>query len=391
MTTIRIPLTDVEDAYLNQVEYSLSFASQDIESYSLVEEGVAIITLREGADEEQTKKKIMGLLERYTKREFGLKEAVHFKQERDLPLIDAWTELVKRRWVTPVGIGHVVLRGLAARLHRVVDAKVLRGFGSHFNAEEEFYPNTIRSTTLDRIEHFSSFPEHVDFISHLREDVDVLSTFADNCRTHGWKPELHENQMGPFDFAICPSCCYHCYEAMEGWELEKPGRCTTVLINCHRYEGSNLTTMSRLRAFHMRELIWIGHPEFVRKSREDADKLLVQWAKDWDLDCSFENANDLFFTDNYSIKASFQRQQEAKRELLLRIPFENKKISCASSNFHAATFGKAFGILLNGRPAVSACLGWGLERWVYAIFSQFGFDPSKWPIGLRKDIDRYSL
>lgn len=111
----------------------------------------------------------------------------------------------------------------------------------------------------------------------------------------------------------------------------------------------------------------------------------MQWAKDWELDCAFETANDMFFTDDYAVKASFQRQQQAKRELRLRIPFEGQSISVFSSNFHATTFGKAFDIRVDGRPATSACTGWGFERWVYAVFSQFGLDAQRWPVGLRDE------
>jgi hypothetical protein len=118
--------------------------------------------------------------------------------------------------------------------------------------------------------------------------------------------------------------------------------------------------------------------------------MIVEWAKDWELDCSVENANDMFFTDDYAVKASFQRQQEAKRELRLLIPQDEQRISVFSSNFHSNTFGKAFNISVDGRPATSACVGWGYERWIYAIFSQFGLDIADWPKGLRDDFERYA-
>lgn len=386
--TIRLESTEAD--YRTQVEYALSFASEDIARHEFAADGTLILHVKSAADESAVREKVGKLLERYADRTFGLKEIVHFKQERDLPVIDAWTQLLERRWVTEVGAGHVVLRGLAARLHRTINAKVLAYMAPPFEAEEEYYPATIRCSTLDRIAHFTSFPEHVDFVSHLREDVDVLGKFSKSCRESGWKPEHHDKAMSPIDFAICPSCCYHCYESMENWDLPKPGRATTMVVNCHRYEAGNLTTMSRLRAFHQRDVVWVGHPEYVRQSRLKADTLLIQWAKDWQVDCTFENANDMFFTDDYAVKASFQRQQEAKRELRLRIPFEKKAISCSSSNFHAATFGRAFNIKLDGRPATSGCMGWGCERWVYAIFSQFGLDQSKWPEAIRADVSTYA-
>jgi len=96
----------------------------------------------------------------------------------------------------------------------------------------------------------------------------------------------------------------------------------------------------------------------------------------------------MFFTDDFSVKASFQRQQEAKRELRMLIPQESRSISVFSSNFHSNTFGKAFHITAGGRPAASACVGWGYERMAYAIFSQFGLDPALWPEALRTDVER---
>ena len=238
--------------------------------------------------------------------------------------------------------------------------------------------------------HFTSFPEHLDFVSHLKSDVEILGTYSRKCQQEGWSPEHHEGAMAATEYAITPSCCYHCYEAMEGWNLERPGRSVTVISDVHRYEGRNQTTMSRLRAFHVRDVVWIGHPEYVRSARAEADELIINLAKRWDLDCTYENANDLFFTDDYAVKASFQRQQEAKRELRLRIPSENKSIAVFSSNFHGTTFCKAFDISVGKRAAVSACIGFGLERWVYALFSQFGFDIMNWPDGLRKDFNACS-
>jgi hypothetical protein len=172
---------------------------------------------------------------------------------------------------------------------------------------------------------------------------------------------------------------------MEDWELAAPGRCVTSTLTCHRYEGRNQQTLTRLRSFTMREVIWVGHPKYVLDSRHRADALIVEWAKDWGLDCTYETANDMFFTDDYSVKASFQRQQEAKRELQMTVPQEGNSISVFSSNFHSMTFGKAFNIKVEGKPAASACVGWGYERMVYAIFSQFGFDVALWPEGLRRD------
>lgn len=381
-----IPAAGLDAESRSQLEYSLSFASEDIVSYQIAGDNSAVeIEVATEAAREPVAQKVQELVKRYQQREFGLVKNVEFQRERDLPVADAWAPLVERRWVTQVGQGHVILRGPAAELLSLIEKKV-NDFAANFQAQREFYPSTILCKTLDRIHHFTSFPEHIDFVAHLKGDLDVLNQFSADCREKGWSPARHEGRMGDNDFAICPSCCYHCYEGMENWQLEGLGTCTTMAVNCHRYEGANHRTMARLRAFTQRDVVWVGHPRFVMEGRAKAEELIVQWAKDWELVGTFEVANDMFFTQDYAVKASFQRQQQAKKELRLLIPFDNQSISVFSSNFHSMTFGKAFNITQGGKPATSACVGWGYERWVFAIFSQFGLDWEKWPERLREDL-----
>lgn len=384
MPEITFSLATVDPGYQSQLLYALRFASEAIEN-ARVHAGQLLVTHAAGTDPDEVRRKVDKLVQRYAKREFGFKEVIHFENRRPTRNSDVYAELLRRRWVTPVGQGHMILRGEAARLWAFLDARFQRDFAVPLGAELEVYPATIACTTLDRVAHFTSFPEHIDFVSHIREDVDLLAGFAGRCRDQGWKPSHHDGVMDQVEFAISPSCCYHCYEGMEGHDLAKPGRTTTMVVNCHRYEAGNLTTLSRLRSFHMREVVWVGHPEFVKAGRAEADRRIVELARHWDLDCTYENANDMFFTDDYSVKASFQRQQEAKRELRMTIPQEGRSIAVFSSNFHAGTFAKAFQITVAGRPAVSACVGWGYERWVYALYSQFGLDSEEWPAHLRDE------
>lgn len=386
---ITIPATGLDAESRSQLEYSLSFASEDIVSYKISDDNSVVeVEVASDAAREPVAQKVQELVTRYQQREFGLVKNVEFQRERDLPVIDAWSQLLERRWVTQVGQGHVILRGLAAELLSLIERKV-NDFGANFQAQREFYPSTILCKTLDRIHHFTSFPEHIDFVSHLKGDLNVLNQFSAECREQGWSPARHEGRMGDNDFAICPSCCYHCYEGMENWQIEGQGNCTTMAVNCHRYEGANHRTMTRLRAFTQRDVVWVGHPRYVIQGRAKAEELIVQWAKDWELVGTFETANDMFFTEDYAVKASFQRQQQAKKELRLIIPFEKQSISVFSSNFHAMTFGKAFNITQGGKPATSACVGWGYERWVFALFSQFGLDWEKWPERLREDFAQH--
>lgn len=391
MAQVEVPINGIDPDYRSQLEYALSFADEAIVSYR-INDATSVIEAEVSAkaDQESVTRKIRELVQRYEKRELGLAKTVDYKNERDLPAINAWEQLLERKWVTQVGQGHVILRGPAAQLMSLINSKIEKIFVDCFKAELEIYPATIRCKTLDRCNHFTSFPEHIDFVAHLKSDVDVLNKFSSDCREHGWAEKNHDGRMAENDFAISPSCCYHCYEGMEGWDLQAPGRCTTMTLGCHRYEGANHKTMSRLRSFTMREIVWVGQPRFVIEGRAKAEELIVQWAKDWEVVGTFETANDMFFTQDYAVKASFQRQQQAKKELKLLIPSEKQSISVFSSNFHAMTFGKAFNISIGGKPATSGCLGWGFERFVYALFSQFGLDANQWPAQLREEFKAHT-
>lgn len=391
MGNLVVNLDSGSTEYFEQVRYALTFLSEDVVSYEINEATLQLtVDLRPGTDMYLVGTRVAQLLERYKPGEFGMKSVVYFDQRRELPVIDAWAGLLERRWATQVGEGHVILRGLAAQLFALVDHKICSVFAKEFGAEAEVFPSTIKSETLQRCNHFTSFPEHMDFVAHLKQDLDVLSGFSASCRSQGWSPSLHEGKMNQHDFAICPSCCYHAYEGMAGWALDNPGRCITAILSCHRYEGANHKSLSRLRCFNMREVIWVGQPSWVIANRARAEVLMHEWAKDWELSCVFRASNDPFFTDDFAVKASFQRQQEAKRELRVDIPFDGNNISIFSSNFHAATFGNAFGITVGGRSAVSGCVGWGCERWVFALLSQFGFEPGNWPRGLKRDFNAFA-
>jgi hypothetical protein len=54
-------------------------------------------------------------------------------------------------------------------------------------------------------------------------------------------------------------------------------------------------------------------------------------------------------------------------------------LAIASLNLHHDHFGTAFGITRDGGPAHSACLAFGIERWLFAITQRHGTDPQSWP------------
>ncbi len=304
---------------------------------------------------------------------------------------DPYPELLERKWVVELGRGQVTLRDLALDLFEFFDEAFVARVGKPAGARREYYPGVMSTDRLNRTNHFSSFPEHVQFVSHLREDLDLLDAFASELRAAGgWSPAV----LGKLDrplaepvLAMNPAVCYHCYASVEGSKLAGDGFVVTAKSRCHRYESGNHRSLARLLDFTMREVIYVGKPDFVKGEREKGIGYLRGLVERWGLSCWMETANDPFFTNDFEVKAAFQRQNEMKYEL--RMPLASGSLAVASSNFHSVTFGKAFNILAGTRPACTGCTAFGLERWIYAVFSQVGLEPSAWPAGLKADFDAW--
>ena len=124
----------------------------------------------------------------------------------------------------------------------------------------------------------------------------------------------------------------------------------------------------------MREIVCLGTKAetvaFVELAREAADEFL----RLMDLPVEWLTATDPFFQPQSNPKYLFQRLQPVKHEATY-----GGDLAIASLNRHHDHFGTAFAITRDGAPAHSACLAFGLERWLFAITHRHGTDPRSWP------------
>lgn len=371
-----------------QVKYASSFVDEAIERIWLDGTNLHIVHHSPHGND-RIIAQVERLIERFSKGDFGFKEHILYERRGEMPYKgDIIAELVETKTIKVLDQGLFLFREPFSSLMRFFDYTFVTRIAHAFGAKEETYPAIIHLTTLDKTNHFTSFPEHLHFLSHLRDDLDVIESFSQSIReAGGWKPEaeldLNRNMPKP-KFAMNPSTCYHCYEGLQGETLEGDGLIATAIAKCHRYESHNHGDFGRLLDFSMREVIFVGKPEFVRENRLKAVEHLKGLAEEWELDCVIENANDPFFTNDFQVKASFQRNQEMKYEMRLTIPRIGKSIACSSVNFHSTAFGTAFNISMGKRPATTGCLGFGIERWVFAFLAQFGLDEGQWPAKFRE-------
>jgi seryl-tRNA synthetase len=228
-------------------------------------------------------------------------------------------------------------------------------------------------------------------VAHLVEDYERIEEFR---RANAESPELAIPDVRALptpEACLVPAVCYHCYQSLEGAVLGAGGHVATAAGKCFRYESSNIRGLDRLWDFTMREVIFVGTESFVTERRKQAIDAVTEQLDRWDLEGSIETANDPFFPTTYATKTYWQVRSDLKFELRLPVePAEGgapRTLACGSFNLHESFFGKTFRITADGGgEAFTGCVGWGLERWVLACFTQHGFEPDGWPTHLRAKV-----
>jgi len=74
-----------------------------------------------------------------------------------------------------------------------------------------------------------------------------------------------------------------------------------------------------------------------------------------------------------------------KFEMLVPVSASLQPTACMSFNYHETHFTAAWGLhMKDGTLAHSACVGFGVERLVLALFVAHGSDLSAWPAAVRQ-------
>jgi seryl-tRNA synthetase len=391
-----VPLPRAIDVDLAaDVEKQAVYASVHIRRLRVNAQGTAVeVVGEEGADEAEVRVKVERYLETMVSkfRKLEKKELVKNLRRDPGPYeTGVFAELKRRGWVLELGRGQVGLAGPALRLAQTLDARCAALGVERFGAVPEAYPALIPSEVLGRCGYFASFPHAVSLVSHLVEDYDLIEEFrlanAASPRLTVPRPEA----LPTPEACLTPAVCYHTYQSLEGRRLESAGHAVTSMGRCFRYESKNITGLDRLWDFSMREIIFLGTESWVAARREQAIQAVAEQVAQWDLDCVIETANDPFFPTVHTNKAYWQVRSDLKFEVRLGVePAADgapRTIACGSFNLHENFFGKTFNITTaDGQPAFTGCVGWGLERWVLACFTQHGYDPARWPESIRGEI-----
>ena len=161
---------------------------------------------------------------------------------------DPNAELLARREMFQEAAGIFTVGPLVTRLIDFFETQFL-SLADSFGAAPYRVPTLIPARFLERVNYFRAFPHSLTFVTHLREDLDVIDHFAQHaaCDEHGLN--IPRESFAPIQTLLSPAVCYHLYFSLADRPLPGGSLAATAVGNCFRYESLNLTSLERMWNF----------------------------------------------------------------------------------------------------------------------------------------------
>jgi len=257
------------------------------------------------------------------------------------------------------------LLGLADRLDRRFLA-----WAADWAAPDHRFPTFLPATVLERIDWFRSFPQIATFPASLDPDDTNLARFTDGQPVDAGG-RVHPTDLAPIRDVLTPAACYHLYAHHQGRRFDGP-RYFTTRNTCFRRE-THYVPLERQWSFTMREIVCMGTADEARQFLEAATAEVDRLVSAIGLPLRWEQASDPFFRPSRNPQYLMQQVDPTKFELLF-----DDRLAIASTNLHHDHFGRAFDIERDGVPVRTACIAFGIERWLAAFVHHFG-PVGPWP------------
>lgn len=377
LTTRKIPFHLSGEAYQTLKE-KLFYASEAIQAVELEADGLLRLELVDKPDAPSAEDKIDKLIERFVSAGNTPVERILYTEPgtQTQPDGEITEKLLHSGTIVKLGAGQFALTGVALELLDYFDRDV-KELGESLGAQEYRYPTIIPIRAMQRINYLASRPECLNFVSHLREDIDVIDEFS--AEAQNAPQEINLGARVETDCINAVAVCVHTHHQLQDSDVGAAPKIVGAVGKCMRYETKNMDSLRRLRDFTMREIICVGNKTDVLDFRQKVLTMIKERLGAWGLSSFLATASDTFFAAEFTRLADFQRTFGLKYEVRVRLSTPDDHLSIASLNYHQDFMGKGFGIQTAGQPAHSFCIGFGLERCVYAFLTQHGLDQSNWP------------
>ena len=258
-----------------------------------------------------------------------------------------------------------------------IDA-AFRTFAKQLHASEHQFPSFISAAHLRKMDYLHSFPQHATFPQVLAGDADNMEKFRRSPLIND-SDEIMVTNMEPPKAILTPAACYHFYINFRGQDFTQT-RVFTTKNNCYRHE-TEYVPLERQWSFTMREIVCIGSEAQVQEFLQAGKARLSTLFNKLKIDIQWLVAQDPFFNPSNNPKHLLQRLHPNKHEMVF-----DSRLAVGSANYHRSYFGETFDITIDNHFVHSACIAFGIERWLAAFAASYGHSPSAWPLTLLEEI-----
>ncbi|MFB7587010.1 aminoacyl--tRNA ligase-related protein [Streptomyces sp. NPDC056169] len=242
-----------------------------------------------------------------------------------------------------------------ALLHGLDD--LLTGLAARLSAPEVVGPPLLSVEGLARLDYFRNFP-------HLGVSAGRFTPEALDGLAAGENPG--ELPLRPTGHLLPSATCYGLLLSLEGRDVGEDGLRLSATGRCFRNE-THYDGLRRLWGFHMREVLYLGTKEGAVEHLENGAEFIQELAGRLGLELTRATADDPFY-DRGGSRARLMALDPVKHEFSAP-----DGTAIASVNRHRNFFGERLDIRAGAAgPAYSACVAFGVERWVHAMILAHG-------------------
>ncbi len=241
-----------------------------------------------------------------------------------------------------------VFSGDDARMLKILEDMIAE-YCIKVNAEEVYIPALISKKILNDFGYFKRIPDHITGIS----------VYENN------KYNSHSS------YYLTPAACLHIYPIFRNQNIRN--KIVTTKARVYRYEHKGFEEKTRYWDFTVREIVYIGDNNFLKKSVNNFQKYMSNILYELEIDHEWKNAFDYFIDTRENNKIQqIQMSNSLKQELIVNIDGD---IAVGSANFHLCHFSFPMNFHQQGEIE-TACIGIGLERMI-EVLNKYGITVNK--------------
>ncbi|MFB7512128.1 hypothetical protein [Streptomyces sp. NPDC056144] len=235
--------------------------------------------------------------------------------------------------------------------------ELLTGLAARLSAPEVVGPPLLSVEGLTRLDYFRNFP-------HLGVSAGRFTAEAHEGLAAGEAPA--GLPLEPTGHLLPSATCYGLLLSLEGRDVGEDGLRLSATGRCFRNE-THYDGLRRLWGFHMREVLYLGTKQGALDHLEAGGEFVQELAGRLGLDLTRATADDPFY-DRGGSRARLMALDPVKHEFSAP-----DGTAIASVNRHRNFFGERLDIRAGSEgPAYSACVAFGVERWVHAMILAHG-------------------